>query len=559
MRCVVLRQAFALKEIEMDFAIPGMLDQDFAQRVASNQAALSRQLNDSFDFIVCGAGSSGAVVARRLAEDTAVSVLLLEAGGSDEVPAVTEALRWPENLGSERDWNYRDRPNPNLNGRSIPLSMGKVLGGGSSINVMVWARGHKNDWDFFASESGSEAWNYRAILDVYRNIEDWQGPPDNARRGSGGLVAVRSAADPSPLALATLAAAEAVGIPKFESQNGEMMEGEGGCAVTELRMHDGRRLSIFRSYVYPMMDRPNLTVMPDAMISRILFDGKSATGVEVTVAGATRRFTAKQEIILSCGAINTPKLLMQSGIGDREELERHGIPVIHHLQGVGRNMQDHQAFGCIWEYREPLAPRNGGSEAKVYWKTDPALDTPDVLLCQAEFPVPSMETAPIGTPEHGWTMFAGLARPKSRGRIRLSGSGAGDAVDIDAGFLSHPDDLLAAQRCVALTRDIGNAAPLSHLIKREAMPGTLSREAMRDFLRNSAVTFWHQSGTAKMGVDDTAVVDGSLKVRGIRGLRIADASVMPRVMTGNTMAGCVVIGEQAARFIAREHGLKKAV
>jgi len=228
---------------------------DFAERVRVNQRKLRDGLASQYDFIVCGSGSSGSVVARRLAENPNVSVLLLEAGGSDETPSVTEAARWVENLGSERDWNFVGQPNPHLKGRSMPLGMGKVLGGGSSINGLGWARGHKNDWDFFASESGETAWNYASVLSIYRRMENWQGAPDPTRRGTGGLVFVQSAPDPNPVAPAMVEGARSIGMPTFDSNNGRLMEGGGGASIIDLRARDGKRLSVFRTYVFPYRDR----------------------------------------------------------------------------------------------------------------------------------------------------------------------------------------------------------------------------------------------------------------------------------------------------------------
>src|SRR4030088_3317597 len=212
---------------------------EFAERVRANQQKLTADLKPHHDFIVCGAGSSGSVVARRLAENAEASVLLLEAGGSDDMPSVMEAGQWPLNLGSERDWAFVAQPNPHLNGRSIPLNMGKVLGGGSSINVMVWARGHKNDWDFFAAEARDAAWRYESVLNIYRRIEDWHGAPDPKYRGTGGPVFVQPATDPSSVALAMLEGTRSVGIPTFENQNGRMMEGAGGSSILDVRFRDG--------------------------------------------------------------------------------------------------------------------------------------------------------------------------------------------------------------------------------------------------------------------------------------------------------------------------------
>jgi len=530
---------------------------DFVERVRVNQQKLRSYLKSHYDFIVCGSGSSGSVVARRLAENPDVSVLLLEAGGSDDVPSVTEAAPWFENLGTERDWNFVAQSNPHVKGRSIPLNMGKVLGGGSSINVMVWARGHKNDWDFFASESGDPAWNYDSVLEIYRRMEDWQGAPDPARRGTGGLVFVQSAPDPNPIAPAMVEGARSIGIPAFDSNNGRLMEGGGGAAILDLRVRDGKRLSVFRTYVFPYMDRPNLTVLTNALVTRLTLEGKRVTGVEIAFDGQIQRITAGLEVVLSLGAMHTPKVLMLSGIGDQAELQRLGIPVVHHLPGVGQNFQDHFGIGCVWEYQQPLAPRNNGVEATFFWKSDPGLDTPDLQACLGELPICSAETrAKFNPPEASWTLYGGVVRPKSRGQMRLTGPNPDAPVQIEANTLSHPDDLKAAVSCVELCREIGNSAAFRPFTKHEVMPGNLRGAALEDFIRDAAASYHHQTCTAKMGLDSMSVVDAQLKVYGIEHLRIADGSIMPRVTTGNTMAPCVVIGERAGEILRNEHKLE---
>jgi choline dehydrogenase-like flavoprotein len=530
---------------------------DFAERVRGNQRKLRDGLTSQYDFIVCGSGSSGSVVARRLAENPDVSVLLLEAGGSDEVPSVTEAARWVENLGTERDWNFVGQPNPHLKGRSMPLGMGKVLGGGSSINGMGWARGHKNDWDFFASESGETAWNYESVLNIYRRMEDWQGAPDPTRRGTGGLVFVQSAPDPNPIAPAMVEGARSIGMPTFDSNNGRLMEGDGGASIIDVIVRDGRRLSVFRTYVYPYMDRPNLTVLTQALVTKITLEGKRATGVEIALDGKIQCISAGLEVVLSLGAMHTPKVLMLSGIGDEAELRRLGIPLVQHLPGVGQNFQDHFAIGCVWEYQQPLAPRNNGGEATFFWKSNPGLDTPDLQTCQVEGPLCSAETgAKFNPPAASWTLYGGVVRPKSRGQIRLAGANPDDPIQIEANTLSHPDDLKAAVACLELCREIGNSPALRPFTKCEVMPGNLRGAALEDFIRDAASTYHHQTCTSKMGRDSMSVVDGQLKVYGIENLRIADGSIMPRVTTGNTMAPCVVIGERAAQALRSVHRLE---
>lgn len=537
-------------------SIPNVFDPKFAERVARNQQRLRAELQPAYDFIVCGSGSSGSVVARRLAENPDVQVLLLEAGGDDELPAVANAQEWPMNLGSERDWSFHGQPNPHVNGRSIPFSMGKVLGGGSSINVMVYARGHQADWDAFAAEANDPAWGYESVLKTYRRIEDWHGAPDPAYRGTGGPLFVQPAPDPNPLAPATVAAAESCGLPSFPNANGRLMEAARGASISDIRVRGGKRESVFRSYVYPWMDRPNLAVLTDALVVRVMFQGKRATGVEMVHGGVTHRIAASAEVILSMGSIQTPKVLMQSGVGDEDELQRFGIPVLQHLAGVGRSFQDHVAFDCVWEYQSALAPRNNMSEAILFGTTSASLEHPDLFVCQAEVPKSTPENAArFGMPAAGWTLFGAVAHPQSRGRLRLTGPRPEDPVLIEANTLSEPADLLAAIRCVELCREIGNAAPLRTFVKREVMPGNLKGPELERFLRDGATSFWHEVGTARMGRDEMAVVDANLRVYGVEHLRIADASIMPRLTSANTMAPCVIIGERAAGIIASAHAL----
>lgn len=524
------------------------------RRARENQAKRRANFKTTYDFIICGAGAAGSVIARRLAENPACEVLLIESGPTDEVESVLNPALWPTNLGTERDWGFQAEPNPHLGGRALSMSMGKGLGGGSSVNVMVWARGHRSDWDRFAAETGDVGWSYGSVLDIYRRIENWQGQADPKYRGTTGPVWVQPAKDPSPIAGALLDAAEGLGIPRFHHPNGEMMEGIGGVAYTDMLVREGRRHSLYRAYIRPIADRSNLTILTETMVRRVLFDGRRAVGVEVERAGSILAIKASTEVVISTGAINTPKLLMLSGVGDRDELARLGIPVIQHLPGVGRNLQDHVSFGCTWEYREPIPPRNSGSEATLYWRSRPDLTAPDLLFCQVEFPVPSERTAVLGLPAHGWTMFAGLAQPHSRGRISLKSADPTDKPVVDANMLSDPRDLEAARACVKLCREIGSSNAFSPFVRAERIPGA-DRQIDDAFIRDAAVTYWHQCGTAKMGSDDMSVVDSKLAVHGIAGLRIADGSVLPRVTTGNTQAPCAVVGERAAEILQRLHQL----
>lgn len=518
---------------------------------AITQRYNAQALQGGYDYIVVGSGSGGAVVAGRLAAESDASVLVLEAGDTDQINAVLNPLMWPTNIRSDRDWGYSATPSEHVNGRSLILPMGKVVGGGSSINVMIWARGHKNDFDFWASETGDDAWAYDNVLQIYKRIEDWHGPADATRRGTGGRLFVQEVPDPNPIAPAFLDACESVGIPAYADMNGAMMEGAGGAALANVRIKAGQRRNIPADYLWETLKRPNITLLTGAEVQRLEMDGTRVTGVTFTWRGETRTVGAGERVVLSAGAINTPKILMTSGIGPADHLRAVGVAVRHDLPGVGQNFQDHiLAAGCVWEYQTPLPPRNSAAEATFFWKSDGALDTPDLQPFQIEVPFASEVHGPAFAPPAGsWSIAPGLVRPVSTGQVRLTGASPADPVTVDGGFLREEADLRALIHCVELCREIGNAGPMADYVRREIMPGPLKGAALADFARSAAGTYFHESCTCKMGRDAMAVVDGRLSVHGIEGLSIADASVMPRVSTGNTMAPTVIIGERMADIL----------
>jgi choline dehydrogenase len=517
--------------------------------IAANQAARRAALRSSYDYIVVGSGASGSVVARRLAENRDVQVLLLEAGGEDLKPGILITETWFLNQGGEFDWNFGAERSPSVNNRSIVQAMGKAVGGGTSINAMVWAHGHKNDFDNWAKEAGDDAWNYQHVLDIYRRIEDWHGAPDPERRGSGGEVFVQPAPNPSSIAPAFLRAAEALGIPTFADQNGVMLEGSGGAAITNVRIRDRRRLNIPSSYLYPVMDQANLTLLTCAYVNRLTIEGSAVIGVEFEWQSQVRTVKASSEVVLSAGAIQTPKTLMLSGIGNRAELDRFGIATVSHLPGVGQNFQDHPIVGGgLWEAPGPLSACNNAAEANILVKSHPELDTPDLHIWHAEVPYLSEVTGRHAV-ENVWSISPGLVRPESRGFLRLKSADPREAPEIHANMLVDPRDLAALRRSMEITRQLGNSTAMKPFVKREILPGPVEGEAFDNLIRDGAMSMHHPTCTAKMGQDDLSVVDEKLRVYGVKNLRIADGSIMPRITTGNTQAPCVIIGERLAEIL----------
>lgn len=528
-----------------------------AESAFARQSFNRRNLRRQYDFIICGGGSGGCAVARRLAENPEVQVLLIEAGGTDEIPEVTDGTIWFKNIGSERDWAFKGQPTPTLNGRTPPFPMGKVLGGGSSVNGLVWARGHKNDYDSWAEETGNPAWNYESILDIYRRIEDWDGPADH-RRGKGGIVKVGLPQAPiNPVAPAMVEAARAFGMPTPIDLNAETMEREGGAGMPNLIVRNGRRVSMAAAYIHPFMDRPNLTVLLHSEVQRLTMSGKRVSGVQVLRGGQRVVIEASKEVILSAGAINTPKLLMLSGIGPEADLKRLDIPLVQKLEGVGQNFQDHILLGgCMWESPVPIPGRNNSAEFTYFWKSDPSLKTPDLQPFLEEFPYTSEVTREqYEIPANAWVLAAAIVRPTSRGYLTLGSADPAAAPLIHPNFLSTEQDMRALTRCVEICRELGNSQYLKPYASREIMPGPMKGEELARFIRNAAGTYFHETCTAKMGKDAMSVVDGTLRVYGIDGLRIADGSVMPTITTGNTMAACVVIGERCAEEIKNSYSI----
>lgn len=509
----------------------------------------SHHLKDSYDYIVCGGGTAGSVIARRLAEDPDCRVLVLEAGGADNHPAIIDPARWPELLGSEYDWQFAAAPASAVNYRRLPLPMGKAMGGGSSTNALVYARGHQADFESWSEALDDPQWGYQHALSVYKRIEAWAGPDDPAYRGKHGLLTSEPISDPLPLARACVEAGRGLGLPVYADQNAAMMEGRGGICHPNTKTRHGQRTNTPTDYLYPILHQANISVLTGASVEQLTFDGTRASGVRFSYRGEPHTVTARDGVVLSMGAVQTPRILLLSGVGDADELSSLGIEVQHALPGVGHNLVDHPLVaGCIWEHRDITPPR--GSQTNFYWTTEASLKAPDLVPVQLQIPFASEITATqFEMPASGWTIVPALATVESRGRVQLVSSDAREAPLINANFLSSNNDLRRLRIALELCREMGNAAELREFVKREVMPGPLKGAALDEFIRNAVSTYFHLSGSCRMGYDEQAVVDNKLRVRGLDHLYIADTSVMPQITRTNTMGPAVLIAERLAEIL----------
>lgn len=526
---------------------------DALDAIRANQAERGKTLLGAYDYIVCGSGSAGCAIVSRLAANPDLKILLIEAGDWDTAPSVADPRQWFTNLGTPRDWAFVAERSPHVNDRAIPEHMGRVVGGGSSINATIWARPFRKNLDDWVAATGDPAWGYDHALEIYRRVENWRGQPDARYRGQGGPVWCQPAHDPAPIAPAMLQACASLGLPVLDDLNGAREERDTGFALMNQIIKDGQRHSMAQAYLYPVLGQKNVTMLVNTHIDRLELRGNEVIGVRLTRDGKTFVVKADREVIVSTGAINTPKLLMLSGIGDQQELKRHGIKTVMHAPEVGKNFQDHILHGgCLWESTLPGDLRNSGAEASGFMQSSAGRQgAPDLNLVQIELPYASDVLGKrYSPPGNSWALCAGLVQPKSRGSIALRSARAADKPVVHANFLSHEDDVKALAVGIEMCRDIGNAGPLRQYVKREVAPGRrLAGKEMADFIRDGATTYFHESGTCRMGKDDRAVVDSQLRINGIRRLRIADSSVMPQIVSVATMATCVLIGERMAEIL----------
>ncbi len=528
-------------------------------------------MEEVFDYVIVGAGSAGCVLAHRLTEDGRCRVLLLEYGGSDRSAYIQmpTALSVPMNQ-PKYTWGYQSEPEPHLGGRRLHTPRGKVLGGSSSINGLVYVRGNALDFEQWEA-LGAEGWAYRHVLPYFRRAETWAGGGDEYR-GRDGPLATRNGLLSNPLHQAWLLAARQAGYPHTADMNGFQQEGFGPMAMT---VGGGRRSSAANAYLRPAMRRPNLSLQTHALAVRVLFENRRAAGVEYRHGGERCSARVRREVILSCGAINSPQLLKLSGVGPAEELRTMGLDVVRDLPGVGENLQDHLEFYFQVACKEPITlyPQTrplrklaiglrwfltkGGLGATNHFETGGFIRSragvryPDV---QYHFlPLAASYDGSSLAHEHGFQAHVGPMRSKSRGSVRLASRSPLDSPRILFNYMSHEDDWIEMRACVRLTREIFAQAAFDRFRAREIQPGAAVRsdEDIDAFIRDRVESAYHPSCTCKMGRTDdpTAVVDRETRVIGVDNLRVVDSSIMPAITTGNLNAPTIMLAEKAADHI----------
>jgi choline dehydrogenase len=499
------------------------------------------------DYVVIGAGTAGAVVVRRLL-DAGHRVTVLEGGARDDKDEISSPFGAMALFGSEVDWALSTVAQEHANDRVMYQPRGKALGGSTILNGMLFIRGSASDYDAWAAQ-GAKGWSWADVEPYFRKLENFDGPGDE-RRGTAGPVPVHYNTDADPLVRDIVAAAVEAGHPHNDDYNaGDSI----GASLAQATVAGGERVTAWRAYVAQLQDSPRLQVITDALVSRVILEEGRAVGVEYLTNGERHEIRASREVVLSAGTFGTPHVLMLSGIGPAEELRKHGIEVAVDAPGVGRNLRDHVGSPVVWEAQGELpVPQMTGIEAQLITTGGPEAPVqPDWQGVFISFPFSAITD---GLPEVGFTGLAVLLHPHSSGVVRLRSADPHDSPEIDPRMLSDERDIESLVDQIEQIRRVGTQASLAKWVKAEAQPGPsiVTRDQLRDYVRASVDSGHHQVGTARMGEDEMAVVDPHLRVRGVQGLRIVDASVMPTTPAGNTAAATMMIGERAADLILKD-------
>ncbi|MFD4960921.1 GMC family oxidoreductase [Microbacterium sp. NPDC058389] len=504
--------------------------------------------------IVVGGGSAGSVVARRLV-DAGVEVTLLEAGGEDSNLAIHDPMRMGELWHSPDDWDYYTVPQEHAAGRRLHLPRGKVLGGSHALNAMIWVRCAPQDFDHWAS-LGNEGWAWDDVLPVYRSIETFSGGASGLRGGDG-VLPVTDGYPLVPIQASIVEAAVQAGLEHNPDYNGDHLD---GVSQEQVTMHvdgsGGTRANTWTEYLKPVRER--VDIRTGSHVHSVIVEGGRAVGVRFRQDGEDRELRA-DVVVLSAGALDSPAVLLRSGIGPADELAVLGIEVVHDAPGVGRNLHDHLLAPVIFRTdAKPVGPPTPGvsvTQTHLFWRSLPDLEVPDTQPIHFSVPMYGETLEPAG--DDGFSLMAGIVTPKSRGIVRLSGAGLDDPLLIDPQVLADADDVRSLTASVRQCRSIGRRPALAEEWGAvEVYPGPeVDDDELDEYVRRNVATYHHQVGTCRMGVDAEAVVDPRLRVAGIEGLRVVDASIMPRITTGNTNAPAVLIGERGARFLLEDLGL----
>jgi choline dehydrogenase len=509
------------------------------------EGARPEMLKPEYDYVIVGAGAAGCVLANRLSEDGWSSVLAIEGGGTDIGQAkISDPRLWPTNFGTDTDWGYSTVPQPHLNGRSIVAPVGKVIGGGSSINATVWLNGDRADYDAWEAAAGPD-WGFDNLIRNFKKAERYAGG-ESTMRGGSGMIATRTPDRSHPVTQAFITSAVACGKAERRDVNDVAQVGDvtGQNDInTDMAM---RRVSAAHGYLYPALTRGNLTLLTHAAVTKLEIAGGECRGVFVSVGGEMRRIAAAKEVILSAGGIMSPKLLMLSGVGPADHLRSLGVPLVLDQPRIGANLHDHLLTRLLFSTQSANPPQTDTGHAGITWhKTNASRRGPDIQIFGRMF-VPN---APEVKPDEAYAIMVGLMKPKSRGSVRLASADPHAAPVVDPNYFADPADVDAYVAGMELALAIGNGPGFAAMRKAQVSIPRAGRSDIVGHIRANAGTYYHYVGTCEMGTDASAPVDPQLRLRGISGLRVADASVMPEVNCCNTHAPTLALAERAAEII----------